>query len=175
MGPTSKPTKLLEESRAACEVWGPTPPTQTTVMNYRHAYHAGNFADVLKHVALTLIIEHLKRKPGPFRVIDTHAGVGVYDLGSDEAQKTGEWRLGIGRIYGNTLPPAVVPVLSPYLDAVAAQNADNQLTRYPGSPAIARHLLRPGDTLIANELHPVDFLKLEKSFAGDRQTQSYER
>ena len=67
-------------------------------MNYRHAYHAGNFADVLKHAVLALVIEHLKLKPAPFRVIDTHAGVGVYDLGSEEAQKTGEWREGIGRL-----------------------------------------------------------------------------
>ncbi len=67
-------------------------------MNYRHAYHAGNFADVLKHAVLALVIEHLKLKPAPFRVIDTHAGLGVYDLGCEAAEKTGEWRQGIGRI-----------------------------------------------------------------------------
>ena len=69
-------------------------------MNYRHAYHAGNFADVVKHVVLSRIIEYLKRKDAPFRVIDTHAGIGLYDLSSDEAQKTGEWLGGIGRLAG---------------------------------------------------------------------------
>ncbi len=73
-------------------------------MNYRHAYHAGNFADVLKHAVLALVIEHLKQKPSPFRVIDTHAGIGLYDLGGEHAEKTGEWKDGIGRIFGADLP-----------------------------------------------------------------------
>ena len=75
-------------------------------MNYRHAYHAGNFADVVKHAVLALVIEHLKLKPAPFRVIDTHAGIGVYDLASEAAQKTGEWREGIGRVMEATFSPA---------------------------------------------------------------------
>ena len=75
-------------------------------MNYRHAYHAGNFADVVKHAVLALIIEHLKLKPAPFRIIDTHAGIGVYDLDSEAAQKTGEWREGIGRVMAANLSPA---------------------------------------------------------------------
>ncbi len=139
-------------------------------MNYRHAYHAGNFADVLKHAALSLVIEHLKKKPAPFRVIDTHAGIGTYDLTSAEAQKTGEWRQGIGRIYEKVLPPSVAALLSPYLSAVAAENAGSKLTRYPGSPAIARHLLRSGDILVANELHPADVTTLETNFSRDKQT-----
>jgi 23S rRNA (adenine2030-N6)-methyltransferase len=139
-------------------------------MNYRHAYHAGNFADVLKHLVLTLVIEHLKQKPAPFRVIDTHAGVGLYDLTSVEAAKTGEWQGGIARLVAEPLPEEVAGILAPYLAAVAAENPQGGLTAYPGSPRIARHLLRPGDTLVANELHPEDHAELTRIFARDRQT-----
>jgi 23S rRNA (adenine2030-N6)-methyltransferase len=141
-------------------------------MNYRHDYHAGNFADVLKHVVLALVIEHLKRKNAPFRVIDTHAGAGLYALESAEARKTGEWCKGIGRLF-RTIPPLPAPIammLAPYLDAVAAENRSGQLDRYPGSPRIARRLLRPNDTLIANELHPEDARRLAATFRRDRQT-----
>lgn len=129
-------------------------------MNYRHAFHAGNFADVHKHAALTLVLDHLRQKATPFRVIDTHAGAGVYDLGGPEAGRTGEWRDGIGRLIGDaagsrTAPPAL---LIPYLNAVRAVN-DGCLRRYPGSPAIARQWLRPQDRLIACELQP-DALRL---------------
>lgn len=142
-------------------------------MNYRHAYHAGNFGDVLKHATLALVIEHLKRKPAAFRIIDTHAGVGLYDLGSGPAEKTGEWRQGIGRIFGpeaEPLPEDVAALLAPYLSAVAVENAAGAITRYPGSPRIARTLLRPQDRLVANELHPEDSLHLKELFARDRQT-----
>ncbi len=91
-------------------------------MNYRHAYHAGNFADVVKHVVLALVIEHLKLKPAPFRVIDTHAGIGVYDLASEAAQKTGEWREGIGRVMETRFSPAAAELLAPYLDVVRRLN-----------------------------------------------------
>ena len=74
-------------------------------MNYRHAFHAGNFADVVKHATLARIITHLREKPAPFRVIDTHAGAGLYDLTASEASRTGEWRGGIGRLSDNPLPP----------------------------------------------------------------------
>jgi len=88
-------------------------------MNYRHAYHAGNFADVVKHVALTRLVEYLKAKDKAFRVIDTHAGVGLYDLGSEAARKTGEWHAGIGRLIGNGPPGGrAAPLLQPYVDAV---------------------------------------------------------
>ena len=87
-------------------------------MNYRHAYHAGNFADVLKHAVLALVIEHLKQKPSPFRVIDTHAGAGLYELGGEHAQKTGEWQEGIGRIFGTDMPRPVAEILAPYLSVV---------------------------------------------------------
>jgi 23S rRNA (adenine2030-N6)-methyltransferase len=138
-------------------------------MNYRHAYHAGNFADVLKHAVLALVIEHLKLKPAPFRVIDTHAGVGIYDLASAEAQKTGEWKEGIGRLWGEVLPAPQADILAPYLAAVAKENPSGKLERYPGSPMLARRLLRRGDTLVANELHPDDQAYLKDLFARDPQ------
>jgi 23S rRNA (adenine2030-N6)-methyltransferase len=96
-------------------------------MNYRHAYHAGNFADVLKHAVLALVIEHLKLKSAPFRIIDTHAGVGVYDLASEAALKTAEWRDGIGRIVGADLPEDAAQALAPYLGVVRGLNASGAL------------------------------------------------
>ena len=126
-------------------------------MNYRHIYHAGNFADVLKHAVLALIIEYLKLKPGPFRVIDTHAGIGLYDLASEQAQKTGEWRNGIARLLnGPPLPGQVGDILAPYLAVVRALNPGGDVVRYPGSPLLARRLMRHDDQLIVNELHPED-------------------
>jgi len=142
-------------------------------MNYRHAYHAGNFGDVLKHAALALVIGHLKRKPAPFRVIDTHAGVGLYDLSEGLAEKTGEWRQGIGRLIGPEaapLPRDLAALLDPYLSAIAAENNGGELRSYPGSPRLARMLLRYQDRLVANELHPEDALRLKELFARDRQT-----
>src|SRR5205085_227598 len=103
-------------------------------MNYRHAFHAGNFADVVKHAVLARIVAHLKEKPAAFRVIDTHAGAGVYDISGPEAARTGEWREGIGKLAAAKLAPAVRALLAPYLDAVA------MFTR-GGSPQMAnRHL-----------------------------------
>src|SRR5262245_48540023 len=128
-------------------------------MNYRHAYHAGNFADVLKHAVLALAIEYLKRKDAPFRIIDTHAGAGRYALDSTQAAKTGEWLGGIGRLIGRDaepLPAEVASLLAPYLDAVRAENMGREPGVYPGSPLIALRLMRPQDALVANELHPED-------------------
>ncbi len=139
-------------------------------MNYRHAYHAGNFADVLKHLVLTLVIEHMKLKPAPFRVIDTHAGTGLYDLTSIEAQKTGEWLSGIGRILAEPFTPDVAEILAPYFACIQSENPDGTLARYPGSPLIARRLLRPHDVLVVNELHPQDHTELAGLFARDPQT-----
>ncbi len=138
-------------------------------MNYRHAYHAGNFADVVKHAVLALVIEHLKLKPAPFRVIDTHAGIGVYDLTSEAAQKTGEWREGIGRLMAAKLSPAAAEVLAPYLDIVRRLNPGGALVRYPGSPLLARELMRADDRLVVNELHPEDQDELKRHFAHDPQ------
>lgn len=138
-------------------------------MNYRHAYHAGNFADVLKHVVLALIIEHLKLKDAPFRVIDTHAGTGSYDLQSEEAIKTGEWQDGIGRLLATAIPSELELLLRPYLTAVVGEQDPARLRHYPGSPLIARRLMRGSDRLIANELHPDDAEALANLFARDRQ------
>jgi 23S rRNA (adenine2030-N6)-methyltransferase len=143
-------------------------------MNYRHAYHAGNFADVLKHVVLALVIEHLKLKPAPFRVIDTHAGIGLYDLASEPALKTGEWRAGIGRVIDAELPAEAGSILAPYLAVVREVNGKGPLTRYPGSPLIARRLMRASDRLVVNELHPEDHAELEKLFARDAETKVLE-
>lgn len=143
-------------------------------MNYRHAYHAGNFADVVKHVVLTRLIEYLKRKDKAFRVVDTHAGIGLYDLSSTEAQKTGEWRDGIGRLAGIDAGAEVAALLAPYLDAVCACNPKAGLKFYPGSPLIARHLLRKQDRLTAIELHPQDAVRLKSRFEGDFQTRVIE-
>lgn len=138
-------------------------------MNYRHAYHAGNFADVLKHATLALVIEHLKQKPTPFRVIDTHAGIGAYDLHAEEAGKTGEWRDGIARILAAPKSDDVAEVLAPYLAALQPGMVDGTLRYYPGSPLLARRLIRPGDRVMANELHPEDAATLASHFARDRQ------
>jgi 23S rRNA (adenine2030-N6)-methyltransferase len=140
-------------------------------MNYRHAYHAGNFADVLKHVVLALVIEYLKRKEAPFRVIDVHAGAGRYALTSTAAEKTGEWLGGIGRLLGpnaRPLPADAGRLLQPYLQAVRAENEGARLEVYPGSPAIALRLMRAQDTLVANELHPEERAHLRATIGSDR-------
>jgi 23S rRNA (adenine2030-N6)-methyltransferase len=143
-------------------------------MNYRHAYHAGNFADVVKHAVLTRLVEYLKLKDKAFRVIDTHAGVGLYDLSAEEAQKTGEWRSGIARLLEARLTPEAAALLAPYLDAVRAANPDGGLLRYPGSPLIVRGLLRKQDRLSAIELHPQDCAALKTLFADDYQVRVLE-
>ena len=137
-------------------------------MNYRHAYHAGNFADVLKHAVLALVIAYLKQKPTAFRVIDTHAGIGLYDLSGAEAQKTGEWRDGIGRLLAaDALPAAAARQLAPYLDVIRELNPQGTLTSYPGSPLLARRLMRSGDPLVANEFHPEDAIALRRLLASE--------
>jgi 23S rRNA (adenine2030-N6)-methyltransferase len=123
-------------------------------MNYRHAFHAGGFADVVKHIVLVRILTHLQEKPGAFRVIDTHAGAGVYDLGGEEAQRTGEFLTGIARVMQARFSETVLPLVAPYLDIVRAFNPPAELKAYPGSPLIARALLRPQDRLTACEVEP---------------------
>jgi 23S rRNA (adenine2030-N6)-methyltransferase len=121
-------------------------------MNYRHAFHAGNFADVIKHIVLTRILVYLHEKPSAFRVIDTHAGAGLYDLTSEEARRGGEWLTGIARIMQARFSEHTLPLLKPYLDIVRAFNPQAELKTYPGSPLIARALLRPQDRLTACEV-----------------------
>jgi 23S rRNA (adenine2030-N6)-methyltransferase len=122
-------------------------------VNYRHAFHAGNHADVLKHLILVQCLDSLKRKDAPFAAFETHAGRGLYNLDSDEAQRSPEWRDGIGKLWGwSDAPPAV----RAYLDAIG----DGPL--YPGSPLIAQRAMRPQDRLMLCELHPEEFALLKQ-------------
>lgn len=143
-------------------------------MNYRHAFHAGNFADVAKHVVLSRIVEYLKQKDKAFRVIDTHAGIGLYTLDSGEAARTGEWRDGIAKVIDAKLPAPVAELLAPWLNAVRSVNSDNALRKYPGSPKLTRMLLRKQDRLSAIELHPEDAKLLARQFEGDYQVRVIE-
>lgn len=138
-------------------------------MNYHHDYHAGNFADVLKHVILARVVTYMKQKPKPFRVIDTHAGAGLYDLEGPEAAKTTEWQDGIARIFNADMPSEVAELLEPYLDAVRAVNGVD-LKHYPGSPLIARHLMRDEDVLVVNELADAEFQRLKQEFRRAKST-----
>jgi 23S rRNA (adenine2030-N6)-methyltransferase len=135
-------------------------------MNYRHAFHAGNFADVVKHIVMARIITHLRDKATPFRVIDTHAGEGLYDLSGEKASRAGEWRDGIGRLVHATLAAEAAELMAPYLAAVRACNRAGELRYYPGSPVLARHLLRPQDRLIACELEPRAAAALSRNLRG---------
>jgi 23S rRNA (adenine2030-N6)-methyltransferase len=144
-------------------------------MNYRHAYHAGNFADVMKHAVLALVIQHLNRKETPYRVIDTHAGLGVYDLSQEKASKTGEWRDGIGRLTQASLSPEIAALLQPYLAVVEETRGDlGSPMLYPGSPEIARRLTRAQDRMIFVEKHPRDVLVLQQSIKGDKRAKALE-
>ncbi len=136
-------------------------------MNYRHAYHAGNSADVLKHALLARVLRHLGGKPAPFRIIDTHAGVGIYDLAGDEAGRTGEWRDGIGRLWDKALAAPVAEFLAPWLETVRSLNPDGDLRLYPGSPVVALRLARPQDRLAFCELHPEDHEALRRALGRD--------
>jgi 23S rRNA (adenine2030-N6)-methyltransferase len=136
-------------------------------MNYRHAYHAGNHADVLKHVLLTRVLAALNRKDKPYRVIDAHAGIGVYALDGVEAGKTREWEGGIGKMAA-PFAPEVEALLAPYRQVIAELNPDGVLRIYPGSPAIAARMMRADDRLIVNELHPEDGATLAVNFRHDK-------
>lgn len=138
-------------------------------MNYRHAFHAGNFADVIKHIALARILTYLHDKPASFRVIDTHAGAGLYDLTSSEAERGGEWRTGIARLMQARLSEEVMTLVAPYLDIVRAFNPHRDLTAYPGSPLVTRALLRPQDRLVACELEPNARRQLIGALYNDKQ------
>ena len=138
-------------------------------MNYRHAFHAGGFADVIKHIVLVRILLYLQDKPAPFRVIDSHAGAGIYDLTGDEARRSGEWLTGIARLMQARFSEATLPLVTPYLDIVRAFNPQRDLKAYPGSPLIARALLRPQDRLTACEVEPKARKRLIEALRRDTQ------
>jgi 23S rRNA (adenine2030-N6)-methyltransferase len=133
-------------------------------MNYRHAYHAGNFADCMKHALLILLLRAMQAKTKPLLVLDTHAGTGRYDLAGEAATRTGEWRDGIARLLA-----ARPPALADYLSIIDGSGL------YPGSPAIAAAWLRPTDRLIACELHPADAATLRRNFVGHAQVAVHQR
>lgn len=141
-------------------------------MNYRHAFHAGNHCDVLKHAALCLILGRLRAKDKPLAVLDTHAGRGLYDLKSEAAQKTAEHEGGVARALAAPAPPAA---LRPYLDAVARANPFGGLRWYPGSPQIVVDALRPGDSAKFCELHPEERAALETAIGADRRVKIFDR
>jgi 23S rRNA (adenine2030-N6)-methyltransferase len=136
-------------------------------MNYRHSFHAGNFADILKHVVLMRILTHLNTKDTPYRIVDTHAGAGRYDLGSDEALRTHEWKDGVARLDRSPLAPVVEALLKPWRDALAGARALYGPGAYPGSPWLCRLAMRPDDRLIAAELHPQTHQKLLQAMGRD--------
>jgi 23S rRNA (adenine2030-N6)-methyltransferase len=138
-------------------------------MNYRHAFHAGNFADVIKHLVLVRILTYLHEKPAAFRVIDTHAGAGLYDLTGNEATRSGEWRTGIARVMQARFSEAAGNLIAPYLDIVRAFNPQRDLAAYPGSPLVARALLRPQDRMVACEIQPDARKQLIASLRKDTQ------
>jgi 23S rRNA (adenine2030-N6)-methyltransferase len=137
-------------------------------MNYRHAFHAGGPADVVKHAVLARILVYLRGKPAAFRVIDTHAGAGVYDLRGPEAQRSPEWRDGIQRLRTAPIEANARELLAPYLDVVHELNSAGELVTYPGSPALARALLRSQDRMIACELEPKAATALARNIGHDR-------
>ena len=145
-------------------------------MNYQHAFHAGNFADVHKHAVLAIILTYLRQKPAAFRVIDSHAGAGRYDLFASEAVRGGEWRDGIERLWQargrGDLEPKLSSILAPYLEVVSACNPDGDLRLYPGSPLIAQKLLRSQDCLIACEIEPRAAASLAAVLRGDRRAKA---
>src|SRR5262245_32407682 len=138
-------------------------------MNYRHAFHAGGFADVIKHIVLVRMLTYLQEKQAPFRVIDTHAGAGLYDLTSSEAQRGGEWLTGIARLMQARFSDKALPLVASYLEIVRAFNPNGELKAYPGSPLIARALLRPQDRLTACEIEPATRKHLIDALRRDTQ------
>jgi 23S rRNA (adenine2030-N6)-methyltransferase len=135
------------------------------MLSYRHAYHAGNHADVLKHLVLMLCLEHMNAKDKPYLVVDTHAGAGVYGLDSASAQRTGEYQDGIARVWR---APSNPDALQRLLDMIRTLNPSGGLHKYPGSPWIAQTMSRPGDKLRLCELHSTDYALLKRNFDDDK-------
>lgn len=143
-------------------------------MNYRHSFHAGNFADVMKHAALLLILDYLQLKETPVFVLDTHAGRGVYDLHGQDAQKTAEWKDGIARLVETPPGGAIGKTLRPYLDLVSAFNPKGGLRTYPGSSALIKARLRPQDRALFCESEAGEAQRLRQLCAGDRRLTVHE-
>jgi 23S rRNA (adenine2030-N6)-methyltransferase len=136
-------------------------------MNYRHAFHAGNHGDVLKHIVLARALSLLIAKDKPLAVLDAHAGIGRYDLAGIQATKTGEWQSGIAKL-DDDFAADVEEILKPFRDVLAAMNSDGNGRYYPGSPEITLRMLRATDRLIANELHPIDAKELAANYASEK-------
>jgi len=165
--PARRPHNACNQKKQL-ESFNPDSPI-SAMLSYRHAFHAGNHADVLKHVVLVESLRHLLRKATPLWYVDTHAGVGEYRLDPKPPAGQAEWLNGIARLWDEPVPPAA---LAPYLGLVRALNPDGKLRRYPGSPRLAAELLRAADRNLDKvwlyELQPSDFPLLEKSFRGCR-------
>ncbi len=140
------------------------------MLSYRHSFHAGNHADVVKHIVQSLILDALKQKDKPFVYHDTHSGVGRYDLQDERSEKTGEYKDGIAKIWQQQDLPTEI---QSYLDAITALNKDDVLRYYPGSPRVARAQIREQDRMVLTELHPNDFPLLLQEFRGDRQVKMF--
>jgi 23S rRNA (adenine2030-N6)-methyltransferase len=141
-------------------------------MNYRHIYHAGNFADVFKHVVLVSLIQSLSVKNTPFFYLDTHAGIGEYDLQQRNAQKTQEYKTGVGKCISHPGLQALPVLLRDYITLLETWNhakGTQEIRYYPGSPVWVRQLLRPLDRMVLTELHPEDRLRLKQTFLQDKQ------
>lgn len=136
-------------------------------MNYRHAFHAGNFADIFKHILLVLLLQHLRLKDKPFRVIDTHAGAGLYDLAGDEAKRTAEADGGVALFHAARMTDAAEKLAAAFRDILADVRARMGESIYPGSPEIARRLLRVNDRLVVNEKHPATLALLRDALRQD--------
>lgn len=141
-------------------------------MNYRHDFHAGNFADVVKHVLLVMLLERMLEKPQPICVLDVHAGGGFYDLRSDAAQRSGEFRHGVLRLLDRANAP---PGVAAYLALLRHFNPSGGMDVYPGSPALAREMLRANDRLVLNELEPNTLRALRRCLGADRRVAIHSR
>jgi len=144
----------------------------TIMLSYRHSYHAGNFADVLKHSVQLAIIEYLKKKDKPFCYHDTHSGAGGYVIASSEMQKNGEYQSGIGKLFGRKTG---VDVIDQYLDLISSLNTSGRLNNYPGSPQIALLAKRAIDRVQLTELHPADFARLQKMLGKQKKVKVYQQ
>ena len=136
------------------------------MLSYRHSYHAGNYADVLKHTVLASVLDYLLQKDKPFCYLDTHSGCGAYELDSAQSLKTGEFNNGIGALWDKQDLPAPV---SRYIEQVEAFNGKGALRLYPGSPMITNQMRRDDDRMFLFELHPNEFTNMRTNFSGDRQ------